>query len=90
MSSDFLLRSPHIRSPSTSKPRPPLIGSHSGLTEELGMRPLTAQCHLGLGLLGRRAGQHQLAERHSTVVSALFREMGILHWLKEAEAAMAH
>jgi hypothetical protein len=35
-----------------------------GLTEERGMRPLTAQCHLGLGLLGRRAGQHQLAERH--------------------------
>ena len=61
-----------------------------GLTEELGMRPLTAQCHLGLGLLGRRAGQHQLAERHLTMASAMFREMGISHWLKKAEAAMAH
>jgi hypothetical protein len=61
-----------------------------GLTEDLGMRPLTAQCHLGLGLLDRRAGQHLLAERLLTVASAMFREMGISHWLKKAEAAMAH
>jgi hypothetical protein len=54
------------------------------------MRPLTAQCHLGLGRLGRRASQHQLAARHLTVASAMFREMGISHWLKKAEAAMAH
>jgi hypothetical protein len=25
-----------------------------------------------------------------TVASAMFREMGISHWLKKAEAAMAH
>ena len=50
------------------------------------MRPLVAQCHLGLGQLGRRAGQHQLAERHLTVASAMFREMEMAHWLEKAEA----
>jgi tetratricopeptide (TPR) repeat protein len=58
-----------------------------GLTEELAMRPLTAQCHLGLGQLGRRAGQQQLAERHLTAASAMFREMGMSYWLEKAEAA---
>jgi DNA-binding SARP family transcriptional activator/tetratricopeptide (TPR) repeat protein len=58
-----------------------------GLTEELGMRPLMAQCHLGLGRLGLRAGQEQLAETHLTAASAMFREMGMLHCLEKAEAA---
>ena len=58
-----------------------------GLTEELGMRPLMAQCHLGLGRLGRRVGEHELAERHLTAASALFREMGMSHWLEKVEAA---
>ena len=57
-----------------------------GLTEELGMRPLTAQCHLGLGRLGLRAGQGQLAEAHLTAASAMFREMGMSRWLEKAEA----
>jgi tetratricopeptide (TPR) repeat protein len=58
-----------------------------GRTEELGMRPLMAQCHLGLGQLGRRAGQQQLAERHLTVASAMFHEMGMFFWLEKAETA---
>ena len=57
-----------------------------GLTEELGMRPLTAQCHLGLGRLGLRAGQGQLAEAHLSAASAMFREMGMSRWLEKAEA----
>ena len=55
------------------------------LTEELGMRPLMAQCHLGLGRLGLRAGQEQLAETHLTAASTMFREMGMSHWLEKAE-----
>jgi DNA-binding SARP family transcriptional activator len=58
-----------------------------GMTEELGMRPLMAQCHLGLGRLGRRAGQQEPAERHLTAASAMFREMGMSYWLEKAEAA---
>jgi DNA-binding SARP family transcriptional activator/tetratricopeptide (TPR) repeat protein len=60
-----------------------------GLTNELGMRPLMAQCHLGLGRLGRRAGQPDLAERHLTAATTLFREMGMSQWLEKAEAARA-
>jgi len=48
-----------------------------GLARELGMRPLTAQCHLGLGRLARRAGQPELAERHLTAATAMYREMGM-------------
>ena len=59
------------------------------LAEELGMRPLVAHGHLGLGRLGRRAGQHELAERHWTMAGAMFREMGMSHWLEKAEAASA-
>jgi hypothetical protein len=51
------------------------------------MRPLVAQCHLGLGRLGRRVGEHELAEQHLTAASTLFREMGMSHWLEKAEAA---
>src|SRR4029453_6479522 len=55
------------------------------LTEELGMRPLMAQCHLGLGRLGLRAGRAQLAETHLTAASTMFREMGMSYWLEKAE-----
>ena len=58
-----------------------------GLTEELGMRPLMAQCHLGLGRLAQRVGQQELAEQHLTAASALFRAMGMSQWLEKAEAA---
>ena len=57
------------------------------LTEELGMRPLMAQCHLGLGQLGQRIGHPELAERHLTAASTLFRNMGMSRWLEKAEAA---
>jgi len=59
------------------------------LTEELGMRPLTAQCHFGLGRVGQRAGQRQLSEPYLTTATIMFREMGMSHWLKRAETAMA-
>ncbi len=59
------------------------------LTAELGMRPLMAQCHLGLGRLGLQAGQEQLAEAHLTAASAMFREMGMSYWLEKAEAAVS-
>jgi tetratricopeptide (TPR) repeat protein len=57
-----------------------------GLAEELGMRPLAAQCYLGLGQLRRRADQHQLAEHQLALAGEMFREMGMLFWLEGAEA----
>ena len=39
------------------------------LAEELGMRPLMAHCHVGLGKLYRRAGNVQQAKKHLTTVT---------------------
>jgi tetratricopeptide (TPR) repeat protein len=55
------------------------------LAEELGMRPLVAHCHLGLGKLYRRVGDRAQAEEHLTPVAAMYREMDMRFWLEHAE-----
>ena len=45
------------------------------LAEELGMRPLVAHCHLGLGKLYRRAGEREQAQRHWSVAATMYLEM---------------
>ena len=45
------------------------------LAEELGMRPLVAHCHLGLGKLSRRTGKRQQAQEHLTTATTMYREM---------------
>jgi tetratricopeptide (TPR) repeat protein len=59
------------------------------LASDLAMRPLVAHCHLGLGKLYRRAGDHAKAEEHLTTASAMYREMDMGFWLEKAEAAYA-
>jgi tetratricopeptide (TPR) repeat protein len=56
--------------------------------QELGMRPLVAHCHLGLGKLYCRTGKRQEAEEHFTTATTMYREMGMNLWLEKAEAAM--
>jgi class 3 adenylate cyclase/tetratricopeptide (TPR) repeat protein len=56
------------------------------LAEELGMRPLVAHCHLGLGKLYRRPGKREQAQEHLTTATTMYREMGMTYWLEEAEA----
>jgi tetratricopeptide (TPR) repeat protein len=58
------------------------------LATELGMRPLVAHCHLGLGKLSGRTGQRQEAEVHLTTATTMYREMDIRFWLEQAEAEM--
>jgi len=55
------------------------------LAGELGMRPLLAHCHLGLGKLDRRAGRHEQAHEHLTAATAMYREMDMRFWLEKAE-----
>ncbi len=59
------------------------------LGEELGMRPLSARCHLGLGRLYGRIGK--LAEARSELSAAieLFRSMEMTFWLPQAESELA-
>jgi len=59
------------------------------LATELGMRPLLAHCHLGLGKLYRRGGRRQEALEHVATATAMFREMDMRFWLEQAEAEMS-
>jgi class 3 adenylate cyclase/tetratricopeptide (TPR) repeat protein len=58
------------------------------LATDLGMRPLVAHCHLGLGRLSRRIGKPEQAQEHLTTATTLYREMGMTYWLEKAEAEM--
>ena len=55
---------------------------------ELGMRPLGAHCHLGLGTLYRRTDDGPKAKEHLTTATTMYREMGMTVWLEKAEAAL--
>jgi DNA-binding NtrC family response regulator/tetratricopeptide (TPR) repeat protein len=59
------------------------------LAEELGMRPLVAHCHLGLGKLFGRTGTREQAREHVATATTLYRDMGMTYWLEQAEAAGA-
>jgi len=63
-------------------------GAATALASELGMRPLDAHCHLGLGKLYRRTGDWAKAEEHLASTKAMYREMGMSFWLEQAEAAL--
>jgi tetratricopeptide (TPR) repeat protein len=56
--------------------------------DELGMRPLVAHCHLGLGRLYRRTGKREEAQEHLTTATTMYREMDMRFWLERAEAEM--
>jgi tetratricopeptide (TPR) repeat protein len=59
------------------------------LAEKLGMRPLQAHCHRGLGTLYAATGQREPA-RHALVTAiALYRSMAMTFWLPQTEAALA-
>jgi tetratricopeptide (TPR) repeat protein len=59
------------------------------LTEELGMRPLQAHCHLGLGTLYAAIGRREQARTVLSTAIALYRDMDMTFWLPEAEAVLA-
>ena len=59
------------------------------LADELGMRPLAAHCHLGLGTLYARTGRLEQARTELSAAMALYRAMYMTFWLSRAEAALA-
>jgi hypothetical protein len=63
-------------------------GQAAALAAELGMRPLVAHCHLGLGKLYRRTGKRQEAQEHLTTATTMYGEMHMRFWLEQAEAEM--
>jgi tetratricopeptide (TPR) repeat protein len=59
------------------------------LATELGMRPLVAHCHLGLGTLYSRTERRQQALEHLSIAIRLYREMDMGFWPQKAETTMA-
>ena len=59
------------------------------LADELGMRPVQAHCHLGLGTLYTQIGQGEQACAELTTAIDLYRAMDMTFWLPQAEAALA-
>jgi tetratricopeptide (TPR) repeat protein len=59
------------------------------LAEALGMRPLMAHCHLGLGTLYAQIGPSEQAHTELTTAIELYRAMEMTFWLPKAEAALA-
>jgi tetratricopeptide (TPR) repeat protein len=59
------------------------------LAEALGMRPLVAHCHLGLGRLYGQSGRGAQARAALSAAIELYRAMDMTFWLPQAEAALA-
>jgi tetratricopeptide (TPR) repeat protein len=59
------------------------------LAEELGMRPLQAHCHSGLGMLYTKTGQGEQARAELSTAMEMYRTMEMTFWLPQAEAALA-
>jgi tetratricopeptide (TPR) repeat protein len=59
------------------------------LAEALGMRPLQAHCHRGLGKLYAKIGRWEEAHAALSAAIELYRAMEMTFWLPQAEAALA-
>jgi tetratricopeptide (TPR) repeat protein len=59
------------------------------LAEELGMRPLQAHCHLGLGTLYATTGRREQARAELSTTIDLYHAMDMTFWLPQAGAALA-
>jgi len=58
------------------------------LAEELGMRPLQAHCHRGLGTLYVQIGQAEQARAELSTAIVMYQAMEMIFWLPETEAAL--
>jgi tetratricopeptide (TPR) repeat protein len=59
------------------------------LAEELGMRPLAAHCHRGLGTLYANTVQQEQARTELSAALELYRAMEMIFWSPQTEAALA-
>jgi hypothetical protein len=58
------------------------------LATEMGMRPLIAHCHFGLGKLYGKTNKREKAQEHFTTATTMYREMDMQFWLEQAEVEM--
>jgi len=72
------------REPPEAEPAETFYHQALALADELGMRPLVAHCHFGLGKFYRRTGKREQALEHLTTATTMYREMGMTYWLEKA------
>jgi tetratricopeptide (TPR) repeat protein len=77
------------RSPLEVEPAAAAYQQAIALAEELGMRPLLAHCHLGLGSLYAKTGRPEPARAELSAAIILYRAMEMTFWLPQAEAVLA-
>jgi tetratricopeptide (TPR) repeat protein len=77
------------RTPSGVEPAATHYRQALTLAEELGMRPLQAHCHHGLGTLYAKTGQAEQARAELAAAIALYRAMDMAFWLPQAETVLA-
>ena len=63
-------------------------GKALAIAQGLGMRPLEARCHLGLGGLSAGMGEAFEARGHLARARELYAQLGIVRWHREAEARL--
>jgi hypothetical protein len=82
-----------LRYTTRDPPEPELAAAHYQqtlvLAEEIGMRPLQAHCHRGLGMLYAMTGQREQARVQLSTAVDLYQAMAMNFWLPETEAALA-
>jgi class 3 adenylate cyclase/tetratricopeptide (TPR) repeat protein len=83
-----LLGDVHAREPAESEQATDAYRQALALATELGMRPLLAQCHFGLGKLRAKTGEREAATEHLATATTLYREMDMRFWLERAEVEM--
>ena len=59
------------------------------MAEALGMRPLQAHCHRGLGKLYAATGQQEQARTELSMAIEMYQSMAMTFWLPQTEAALA-
>jgi tetratricopeptide (TPR) repeat protein len=59
------------------------------IAEDLGLRPLLARCHLGIGRAHLRTADPANARKHLTAALDMFRAMQMRYWPENVAAEMA-
>src|SRR5262249_9312804 len=76
------------RHPPVAEPAADYYRQAMVLANELGIRPLLAHCHLGLGTLYAKMGRAEPARAELSAAIELYRAMEMTFWLPQAEAAL--
>jgi class 3 adenylate cyclase/tetratricopeptide (TPR) repeat protein len=77
------------REPPENEPAETNYRQALALAEELSMLPLLAHCHRGLGTRYAATGQQEQGRAELCAAMALYRDMDMIFWLPQVEAALA-